>query len=66
MPGRASTSQIVSTAVTTPTGPSAVGVDRLGLLLGLGEHRDDHAEDDGGGQRAADALSNLRNAGGAP
>ena len=37
-------------------GHEAVDADRLALLLGLGEHRHDHAEDHGGGQRAADAL----------
>ena len=41
-------------------GDEAVDADRLGLLPGLREHRDDHAEDDGGGQRAADALHEAR------
>lgn len=31
--------------------------DRFGLLPRLGEHRKDHAEDDGRGQRATDALN---------
>jgi hypothetical protein len=33
-----------------------VHADRLGLLARLGEQRDDHAQDDGRGERAADAL----------
>jgi len=34
--------------------------DRLGLLVGPREERDDHAEDDGRGQRPADALDEAR------
>jgi hypothetical protein len=37
-------------------GDEAVDPDRLGLLARLGEHREDHPEDHGGGHRAADAL----------
>ena len=33
-----------------------VDADRLHLLPLLGEHGDDHAEDDGRGERTADAL----------
>ena len=38
----------------------AVDADRLGLLARLREHRHDDAEDDGGGDRAADALHEAR------
>ena len=41
-------------------GDEAVDADRLGLLAGLGEHRDDHPEDHRGGHRAADALHEAR------
>ena len=41
-------------------GDAAVDADRLRLLLGLGEHRDDAAAHDGGGQRAAAALDDPR------
>ena len=41
-------------------GDEAVDADRLRLLPRLGEHRHDHAEDHGGGQRAADALDEAR------
>ena len=37
-----------------------VDADRLRLLVGPREQRDDHAEDDGRGQRAADALDEAR------
>ncbi len=37
-------------------GDERVRADRAGLLARVGEHRDDHAEDDGRGHRAADAL----------
>ena len=37
-----------------------VHADRLGLRPRLGEHRDDHAEDDGRRHRAADALDEAR------
>jgi hypothetical protein len=41
-------------------GDEAVDADRLGLLPRLGEHRDDHPEHHGRGQRAADALDEAR------
>ena len=41
-------------------GDEAVDAERLGLLPRLREHRHDHAEDHGGGQRAADALHEAR------
>ena len=41
-------------------GDEAVDADRLHLLARLREHRDDHPEDDGRGQRAADALDEAR------
>jgi hypothetical protein len=37
-------------------GDEAIDPDRLRLLARLGEHREDHPEDDRGGHRAADAL----------
>ena len=41
-------------------GDERVDADRLRLLARLGEHRDDHPEDHGGGHRAADALDEAR------
>jgi hypothetical protein len=41
-------------------GDERVDADRLRLLPGLREHRHDHAEDDGGGHGAADALEEAR------
>jgi hypothetical protein len=41
-------------------GDERVDADRLRLLARLGEHRDDHPEDHGGGHRAADALQEAR------
>ncbi len=41
-------------------GHEAEHADRLGPLPGLGEHRHDHSQDHGRGQRAADALDEPR------
>ena len=41
-------------------GDEAVDADRLRLLARLGEHRHDHAQDDRGGKRSADALDEAR------
>ena len=41
-------------------GDERVDADRFRLLPGLGEHGDDHPEDDGGGEGAADALDEAR------